>query len=289
MEQQTMTGSVLYIRKYPFLPAPAAVALCFGLFCLSALSSCTGCSYNHQKAMGSIDNILGKVDTLMAKTDRFLEEHLPEEPPIDYEKEGVNIEHLFVFTDTTMTYNGKPFMPGMSIGELCEIFGHYERLAEPGIFIWDSIGLTMTSHDESGKDSAPVDGILIDWNIELDEFLSEENLKWLKNRCPHQYFTGKMIVGEAVLGRGMHIDDFLRKTNLKFDNNPFPLLYFCHLHNWDYTKAPIHRREEYYTYEIEISRDGTNIEHFWISTNSRGFGDPPYEGPEYEKYINHLD
>ena len=81
--------------------------------------------------MGSIDNILGKVDTLMKKTDRFLEEHLPEEPPIDYEKEGVNMEHLFVFTDTTMTYNGKPFMPGMSIGELCEIFGHYERLAEP--------------------------------------------------------------------------------------------------------------------------------------------------------------
>jgi len=236
--------------------------------------------------MGSIDNILGKVDTLMKKTDRFLEEHLPEEPPIDYEKEGVNRKHLFVFTDTTMTYNGKLFMPGMTIGELCEIFGHYERLAEPGIFIWDSIGLTMTSHDESGKDSAPVDGILIDWNIELDDFLSEENLKWLKKRCPRQYFTGKMIVGEAVLGRGMHIDDFLRKTNLKFDNNPFPLLYFCHLHNWDYTKAPIHRREEYYTYEIEISRDGTNIEHFWISTNSRGSGAPPYEGPEYEKYIN---
>ena len=59
------------MNKHPFLPASAAVALCFGLFCMSALSSCTGCSYNHQKAMGSIDNILGKVDTLMAKTDRF--------------------------------------------------------------------------------------------------------------------------------------------------------------------------------------------------------------------------
>ena len=113
------------MNKHPFLPAPAAVALWFGLLCLSALSSCTGCSYNHEKAMGSIDNILGKVDALMAKTDRFLEEHLPEEPPIDYEKEGVNREHLFVFTDTTMTYNGKPFMPGMTIGEQCEIFGHY--------------------------------------------------------------------------------------------------------------------------------------------------------------------
>ncbi len=25
---------------------------------------------------------------------------------------------------------------------------------------------------------------------------------------------------------------------------------------------------------------------FDIAINSRGFGDPPYEGPEYEKYIN---
>ena len=51
MEQQTMTGSGLYIRKHPFLPASAAVALCFGLLCMSVLSSCTGCSYNHQKAI----------------------------------------------------------------------------------------------------------------------------------------------------------------------------------------------------------------------------------------------
>ena len=76
------------MNKHPFIPAPAVVAFLFGLLCMSALSSCTGCSYNHEKAMGSIDNILGKVDTLMAKTDRFWEEHLPEEPPIDYEKEG---------------------------------------------------------------------------------------------------------------------------------------------------------------------------------------------------------
>ena len=55
------------MNKHPFIPASAVVALCFGLFCLSALNSCTGCSYNHEKAMGSIDNILGKVDTLMKK------------------------------------------------------------------------------------------------------------------------------------------------------------------------------------------------------------------------------
>ena len=52
------------------------IAILFYISILSCLSSCTGCSYNHEKAMGSIDNILGKVDTLMKKTDRFLEEHL---------------------------------------------------------------------------------------------------------------------------------------------------------------------------------------------------------------------
>lgn len=55
------------MNKHPFIPAPAVVAFLFGLLCMSALSSCTGCSYNHEKAMGSIDNILGKVDTLMAR------------------------------------------------------------------------------------------------------------------------------------------------------------------------------------------------------------------------------
>lgn len=43
------------------------IAILFYISILSCLSSCTGCSYNHQKAMGSIDNILGKVDTMMKK------------------------------------------------------------------------------------------------------------------------------------------------------------------------------------------------------------------------------
>lgn len=248
---------------------------------LFTLSSCAGCATTNDKLMNNVDKLMGKVD-------RFLEENkavAKPQPPIDYEKEGVNTEHLFIFTDTTMTYNGKSFMPGMTIGELCEIFGQYERLAEPGIYIWDSIGLTMTSLDESGKDSAPVNGILIDWNIDLSGAISDDNIKWLKNRCPRHYFTGKIIVGGAVLGRGMHIDEFLEKTSLEFSNDPFPRLYFCDLYDWDYTKAPIHRKEKYYTYEIGKSNDGTEIDHFWIAINSRGFGDPPYDGPEYEKYV----
>ena len=79
------------MNNHPFLPAPTAVALCFGLLCLSALSSCTGCSYNHEKAMGSIDNILGKVDTLMAAINSRGSGDPPYEGP-EYEK-YINIEN----------------------------------------------------------------------------------------------------------------------------------------------------------------------------------------------------
>lgn len=261
-----------------------SIIILFGIGCIFMLSSCNSCASTNDKLLNGIDNLIGKVD-------RFLEENkavAKPQPPIDYEKEGVNTKHLFIFTDTTMTYNGKSFMPGMTIGELCEIFGQYERLAESGIYIWDSIGLRMTSLDKSGKNSAPINGILINWNIDLRGVISEDNIKWLRNRGPRHYFTGKIIVGGAVLGRGMHIDEFLKKTSLEFDNDPFPLLYFCHLDKWDYTKAPIHRKEEYYTYEIGKSDDGTDIKHFYIGTNSRVIGSPvpPYDGPEYEKYVN---
>lgn len=37
---------------------------------------------------------------------------------------------------------------------------------------------------------------------------------------------------------------------------------------------------------IRKSNDGTDIESFNAAINSRGIGDPPYEGPEYEKYVN---
>ena len=180
----------------------------FGIGCIFMLSSCNSCASTNDKLLNGIDNLIGKVD-------RFLEENkavAKPQPPIDYEKEGVNTKHLFIFTDTTMTYNGKSFMPGMTIGELCEIFGQYERLAEPGIYIWDSIGLRMTSLDKSGKNSAPINGILINWNIDLRGVISEDNIKWLRNRGPRHYFTGKIIVGGAVLGRGMHIDEFLKKN-----------------------------------------------------------------------------
>ena len=56
-------------------------------------------------------------------------------------------------------------------------------LQNPEYLIWDSIGLTMTSLDESGKDSAPVSRILIDWNIDLYGAISKDNIKWLKNHC----------------------------------------------------------------------------------------------------------
>ena len=89
------------------------IHLLYCILCMFTLSSCNSCASTNDKLLNGIDNLMGKVD-------RFLEEHkavAKPQPPIDYEKEGVNTKHLFIFTDTTMTYNGKSFMPGMTIGE----------------------------------------------------------------------------------------------------------------------------------------------------------------------------
>ena len=48
-------------------------------------------------------------------------------------------------------------------------------------------------------------GILIAWNINLDVWGTKELKETLYNRCPRKYFTGNIIVGDAVLGRGMQI------------------------------------------------------------------------------------
>ena len=125
--------------------------------------------------------------------------------PIDYERDGVNTEHLFIFTDTTMTYNGIDFHPGMTIVLLCSIFGRYNRQPKFGIYVWDSIGVTMTSLSREDLESNIVNGILIDWNIDIDVWGTKELKETLYNRCPRKYFIGNIIFGDAGLGRGMQI------------------------------------------------------------------------------------
>ena len=190
--------------------------------------------------------------------------------PIDYERDGVNTEHLFIFTDTTMTYNGIDFHPGMTIGELCSIFGRYNRQPEIGIYLWDSLGITMTSLDPEDLESNIVNGILIDWNIDIDFNSSNKTIQRLYERCPRKYFTGNIIVGDAVLGRGMQIKDFLSKTKMKyeFDNFPFPVLHFYDVDDWDYRKTDL-RLEQYFTYCIIESEDHTNIETFNVAISRR--------------------
>ena len=209
-----------------------------------------------------LDSIMACVDKWYARTVQKEKEQQARRAKarmeaLDYEKEGINTEHLFIFTDTTMTYNGKPFMPGMTINEMCEIFGPYEREADKGIYVWDSWGLRMTTLKVEGypEDNYPVNGILIDWYIDLDVWASKETLAALHNQCPKNYFQGKIIVDGLPLGRGMRIGDFLEKTDIPFNNKPFPLLHRYKLHNWDYSKTTL-KKGEFFTYLVRESEDG---------------------------------
>lgn len=228
-----------------------SIKILFCIGCIFILCLCMGCAASYINQKGKVNH-------------QFLEEHkaaAKSQPPMDYEKEGVNTKNLFIFTDTTMTYNGKSFMPGMTIGELCKIFGQYERLAEPKVYVWDSMGLTAYTLDECGKDNAFVEGIRIHWIIK-----KENDMEWL----PYHYFKDKIIVGGAVLGRGMHINQFLKNTSLELTNRlSIPNLYYTILHNWNYIKTPIHRKNKCYSYCIITADDGSDIEGFSVDIFSR--------------------
>lgn len=180
---------------------------------------------------------------------------------------GVNMDYIFIFSDTSATYNGKPFQMGMAIGELCDIFGRYDRMPSTGIFVWDSIGVTMTTLEDEMSETNKVNGLLIDWNIDL-RILGREDPE-LRERCPRKYFTGNIIVGGAALGRGMQIKDFLERTSIDIRQKEFfRLLYTGHLNDWDYRKTELVRMD-YFTYRIRESDNQDNIESFNMAISSR--------------------
>lgn len=205
---------------------------------------------------------------------------------------GVNMDHTFIFSDTMATYNGTPFQMGMTIGELCEIFGKYNRMPTLGVFVWDSIGVTMTTLDTLVTDQSRVNGLLIDWNIDL-RVLGREDPE-LREWCPRKYFTGNIIVGEAVLGRGMQVKDFLERTSIDIKQKEhFNLLYTGHLNDWDYRKTEL-TRMEYFTYRIRESRNQDNIESFNMAISTRaeiyepGFT-PLYDTTYHKDYPERFD
>lgn len=204
---------------------------------------------------------------------------------------GVNMDHTFIFSDTMATYNGTPFQMGMTIGELCEIFGKYNRMPTLGVFVWDSIGVTMTTLDTLVTDQSRVNGLLIDWNIDL-RVLGREDPE-LREWCPRKYFTGNIIVGEAALGRGMQVKDFLERTSLEFPPGRFSLLHYCKLNDWDYRKTEL-TRLQYFAYKVRESESQDNIESFNMMISPRaeiyepGFT-PLYDTTYHKDYPERFD
>lgn len=150
----------------------------------------------------------------------------------ELEEMGVNTEHLFIFDDDKITYNGKEFWPGMSIEEVTEIFGEpYTRTYKGKAFFheyiayfWDDWGVRVSTQLRDSIQTVMM--VDIRWNLTIDEgleFASDNDLrdlaKRMKENCPKTYFKGNILVGGAPLGRNTNFKtDFQKKMDMPFEN-----------------------------------------------------------------------
>lgn len=156
----------------------------FYLALLLSLNSCTGC----------VDMMKERAKENAARRSKF---HFA---PVDYRKEGVNTEHLFSFTETSMEYNGKPFSIHIPMDSIFNIFGPYSRVTNGEgqssgykSYIWDNIGLVMVSCPEQIAISAE-----IYWDYlppGNDQTSEEEERKHL----PRNFFQGKILLNGIPL------------------------------------------------------------------------------------------
>ncbi|GHT36260.1 hypothetical protein FACS189434_14490 [Bacteroidia bacterium] len=188
------------------------------------------------------------------------------------EQQNLNPKHRFEFTDCSMTYNGTPFMIGESIHRMVEIFGSYDRkIKNMGhIYIWDSIGILMTTYWVEEPETDRVNNIYIEWNLDMsDDSYSTSNPEVLEmrkemvERSPQKKFHGNILVDGVPLGRGMAIEPFLKKNTLNWSNHPFPILYRYRLDICNYDSIPIPKIDEL-EYCIRVTKDHSNIENFSI-------------------------
>ncbi len=173
--------------------------------------------------------------------------------PSEYEINGVNMEHLFIFSDSTMSYNGKPFMLGQTIEELSSIFGTYNRKTKDGIYLWDSIGVSMVS------DFGKIHSIDIYWDVDMSQITWKtdnkhalKHQKKAKEAVPKKFFKGDIVVGNTVFGLGTNLYEFLLTSSIDFENS-----YELHRHDndianfsehkskyWNHTNSNLFRKEQ---------------------------------------------
>lgn len=165
---------------------------------LLSLSSCTGC----------MDRLKESTREKTAYRDQF---HFA---PIDYRKEGVNTEHLFSFTETSMEYNGKLFSIHIPMDTIFKVFGPYSRMiCDEGqssgyrSYFWDNIGLVIVSSPEHIAIS-----IEIHWDYLPPEPAGNEADD--REDIPQGFFQGKILLNGIPLDNTSDIAAFCKNKEM---------------------------------------------------------------------------
>lgn len=177
-------------------------------------------------------------------------------PQIDYEKNGVNTEHLFIFSDTLMTYNGRPFSPGMTIDQICEVFGRYDRQPRKGLLVWDNVGITMEIESDLDNDRIIVSDIIIEWKNDIikwkndlwNDIWGEFANDYKPITEPHNLFQGNIILG----GTPWNPRSSYQTTSLEFFN--IMGIYYCYLEDWNDSEMTHNNNKLYLHYSYDNSR-----------------------------------
>jgi hypothetical protein len=216
---------------------------------------------------------------------------------------GVNTEHLFEFTDTTMTYNGKPFMIGETIGQMMEVFGPYSRvrdgLLRTTIYYWDELGIDFTVYMPDEVPSTQTDMFTITWELDTSHYYPTKQQRELESRKewrethPKSMYRGKIMVNGIPVGRDMDMAKYLEETAFgvywrdetirsnygltKTRKDKYAKYFDRRLYDIDYTHIDI-PKNEIIQYEIHISRDHRGLETFRVETieGGRSYNTAPY-------------
>ncbi len=125
-------------------------------------------------------------------------------------------EHRIAFSGCEMTYNEKPFKLGMSVDELIQIFGQYDRFFR-GFFIWEKVGIVSSINidrlDEKLDLNKKSTYLYVYMNTGVDDSYKEKFKHELNHK--NDYF----LLEGMPIDKNMRVMDFI--ANSQFSLNDF--------------------------------------------------------------------